>query len=199
MKKWSFAHICAYLSLAISVTMFALWCCNVGGFTVVSLDSFVGVIVALLAIIVTFAVGWQIFNSIEIKNRIKELGSLEKIIEEQEKKFEQELTISEYRVANIWGLSAMKDNHYIEAFRFYIISLDCAMRLEKPPHIKYSLDELEKTCDLIIDESTCTSYLFKEINSRNDSIKASSSYSFIDERYKKIYNSFILKVKEINE
>ena len=72
MKKWSFAHICAFLSLAISVTMLVLWCCNVGGFTVVSLDSFVGVIVALLAIVVTLAVGWQIYNRIDFKNRIKE-------------------------------------------------------------------------------------------------------------------------------
>ena len=72
-KKNSFAHICAYLSLAISITMLVLWCCNVGGFTVVNLDSFVGVIVALLAIVVTLAIGWQIFNSIEIRNKIESL------------------------------------------------------------------------------------------------------------------------------
>ena len=75
MKKWSLAHICAYLSLAISVTLLVLWCCDVGGFTVVSLDSFVGVIVALLAIIVTLAIGWQIYNSIELNERIKKLNT----------------------------------------------------------------------------------------------------------------------------
>ena len=199
MKKWSFVHLCAYISLAISITLLVLWCCNVGGFTVVSLDSFVGVIVALLAIVVTLAVGWQIYNSIEIKNRIKELSSLEVKIKEQEKKFGQELIKSEYRVANIWGLTAMKEENYISAFRFYMISLNCAIRLENPSNIKYSLEELERSCDLINGESNYPSFLFKEIYTCNDSIKASSYYSFIDERYKRIYNSFISKVKEIYE
>ena len=88
MKKGSLAHICAYLSLAISITMLVLWCCNVGGFSVVSLDSFVGVIVALLAIVVTLAVGWQIFNSIEIRNRIEKLDALEEKYREHDKKNE---------------------------------------------------------------------------------------------------------------
>ena len=76
MKKCSFAHICAYLSLAITITILVLWCSNVGGFTVVSLDSFVGVIVALLAIVVTLAIAWQIYNSFELKAKIEELNVL---------------------------------------------------------------------------------------------------------------------------
>lgn len=89
MRKCSFAHICAYLSLAISITMLALWCCNVGGFEVVSLDSFVGVIVTLLvtllAIIVAVAIGYQIYNGIEVKNKIEELNILKEKINKQEK------------------------------------------------------------------------------------------------------------------
>ena len=102
MKKWSFAHICAFLSLAISVTMLVLWCCNVGGFTVVSLDSFVGVIVALLAIVVTLAVGWQIYNSIELKNRIKELNSLKEDFLKQQESIEQLTYKSKHHIMQIW-------------------------------------------------------------------------------------------------
>ena len=64
--KIKFSDICAYLALLFSVVTILLWICNVGGFTVVSLDTFVGVIVALLAIIVTFVIGWQIYNAIDI-------------------------------------------------------------------------------------------------------------------------------------
>lgn len=199
MKKWSLAHVCAFLSLAISITLLVLWCCNVGGFTVVSLDSFVGVIVALLAIIVTLAVGWQIYNSIEIKNKIKELSSLEERIKEQEKKFGLELIKSEQRVAYIFGFSAMKDEDYINAFRYNIIALAHAMKLEKPNKIIGSLEGLEKMCEKIAGDSTYPSNLYKEIYSRNDSIKKSINYGFIKERYEKIFNSFISKVKEINE
>ena len=73
MKRNRIASICAYASLAISVVMMLLWGCNVGGFTVVSLDSFVGVIVALLAIVVTFAIAWQIYNVMEIRNKVDQL------------------------------------------------------------------------------------------------------------------------------
>ena len=197
--KWSFADVCAYLSLAISITLLALWCCNVGGFTVVSLDSFVGVIVALLAIIVTLAVGWQIYNSLEIKNKIKELSSLEVKIKEQEKKFGQELINSEYRVAYIYGYSAMKEKSYIDAFRYNIIALDCALKLDKPNRIEFTLKKIEIICNLIAEQSTYPSNLYKDIYSRNDSIKTSVYYSFINERYEKIYESFISKVEETND
>ena len=90
MKNWSFAHLCAYISSAISVTLLVLWCCNVGGFTVVSLDSFVGVIVALLTIVVTLAVGWQIYNSIELNERIKSLNTLEERLIKQDKTLKQQ-------------------------------------------------------------------------------------------------------------
>lgn len=199
MKKWSIALFCAYLSLAISITLLVLWCCNVGGFTVVSLDSFVGVIVALLAIIVTLAVGWQIYNSIEIKNKIKELSSLEDRIKEQEKKFGLEVIKSEQRVAYIYGYSAMKDEDYINAFRYNIIALAHAMKLDKPNKIESTLKGLEVMCNKIPGDSTYPSNLYKEICLRNDSIKESLYYGFIKERYEKIYNSFISKVKEIND
>ncbi len=73
MKNFNRAHICAYVSLTISVILITLWICNAGGFTVVSLDSFVGIIVALLGIIVTFAVAWNIYNGIDLRDEVKEV------------------------------------------------------------------------------------------------------------------------------
>ena len=106
MNKWSLAHICAYISLGISITLLVLWCCNVGGFTVVNLDSFVGVIVALLAIVVTLAVGWQIYNSFEIKGKIEELSALKEIINVQEKTIKQETGKSQHLISYILGNEA---------------------------------------------------------------------------------------------
>lgn len=76
-NKPNFAHICAYISLLISIVMLILWCCNAGGFSVVSLDSFVGVIVGLLAIIVTLVLGWQITSVLEVKDKIQRITKLE--------------------------------------------------------------------------------------------------------------------------
>ena len=136
MKKWSLANLCAYLSLAISVSLLVLWCCNVGGFTVVSLDSFVGVIVALLAIVVTMAVGWQIYNSIEIKNKIEELKRLKEDILDQESKIEQLRLASQHAVGLIWGDNCLDSGFFMPAFRHYITALDSAMQLSRPVNVE---------------------------------------------------------------
>ena len=119
MKNWSFAHLCAYISLAISVTLLVLWCCNVGGFTVISLDSFVGVIVALLAIVVTLVVGLQIYNSIELNERIKNLNTLEERLIKQDKTSKQQNSKSNHLISFIYGAEAKREKEYIEAFRYY--------------------------------------------------------------------------------
>ena len=38
-----------------------------------SLDTFIGVMVTMVGILVTFAVGWQIINALEIKNKLAEI------------------------------------------------------------------------------------------------------------------------------
>ena len=87
--KIKFSDICAYMALLFSMVTIVLWICNVGGFTVVSLDSFVGVIVALLAIIVTFVTGWQIYNTIELKEHIKKVDDLNTRFNNLEKDFSE--------------------------------------------------------------------------------------------------------------
>ena len=39
----------------------------------VSLDTFIGVMVTMIGILVTFAVGWQIINALEIKSKLAEI------------------------------------------------------------------------------------------------------------------------------
>ena len=148
-KKLSFAHFCAYLSLAISITMLVLWCCNVGGFSVVSLDSFVGIIVALLAIVVTFAVGWQIYNSIEIKEKIRKLDDLEMKYSAHDKKMNQIQYRSLHLIRANMGDFAYSNNKFLLAFLYYIQSLESSMSLDTPINI----DKLLGNMDLAIDKT----------------------------------------------
>lgn len=143
MKKWSLAHFCAYLSLAISITLLVIWCCNVGGFTVVSLDSFVGVIVALLAIVVTIAIGWQIFNVVDINDKIKKLYILEEKFNKQEKTINQQTKETKHLIMLIYGIEANKEGHSIEAFRYLMASLVCSMQLDKPINAENILNNMK--------------------------------------------------------
>lgn len=198
MKKWSFAHLCAYISLAISVTLVVLWCCNVGGFTVVSLDSFVGVIVALLAIVVTLAVGWQIYNSIELNERIKNLNTLEERLIKQDKTFKQQNNKSNHLISFIYGVEAKREKEYIEAFRYYMASLRCSMLLDKPINVDHLLNDLEEVTANIEENTICVIERLKEIKEYDKVIRKSYSYDIIKFRYERIYNDFCSKVKEGN-
>jgi len=198
MKKWSLAHLCAYISLAISVTLVVLWCCNVGGFTVVSLDSFVGVIVALLAIVVTLAVGWQIYNSIELNERIKSLNTLEERLIKQDKTLKQQNNKSNHLITFIYGVEAKREKDYLEAFRYYMASLRCTVLLDKPINADHLLNDLETVTSNIEESTICVIERLNEIKEYDKAIRKSYSYDIIKYRYERIYNDFCSKVKEGN-
>jgi len=199
MKKGNLAHICAYVSLAISITLLVLWCCNVGGFTVVSLDSFVGVIVALLAIIVTLAVGWQIFNVVDINRKIEKLSILEEKLNKQEKTFKQQNFKSQESINFILGCESGSDEDYLSAFRFYMFSLKYSIQLETSSNIKVLLNALEKMANKIESGSVCTANYLNAIQTSSNIIRQSPNYIFIKEWYEKIITIFNSKVRKENE
>ncbi len=198
MNKWSLAHICAYISLGISITLLVLWCCNVGGFTVVNLDSFVGVIVALLAIVVTLAVGWQIYNSFEIKGKIEELSALKEIINVQEKTIKQETGKSQHLISYILGNEAYKEKRYLDAFRFLMSSLRYSMQLDSPLNVESLLKGLEQINKHISKETDFEPSKTEDISAYNNDIKILSGYNLIKDRYEEIYINFNAKVKVDN-
>lgn len=196
MKNRNLAHICAYISLAISSTLLVLWCCNVGGFTVVSLDSFVGVIVALLAIVVTMAVGWQIYNSVEIKSQIKELSSLKEKLNIQEQTTNQLTGKAQHLISYILGNEAYKEERYIDAFRCLMSSLKYSLQLENPLNIESLLIALKQTNSIIKNGDDFDPAIVEDIIMYNNEIKSSSGYSLIKYKYETIYESFSSKVKD---
>lgn len=72
--------------------------CNVS-LADVSLDTFIGVMVTMVGILVTFAVGWQIINALEIKNKLAEMEKLKVEINSQREKIEKISARSRYDIA----------------------------------------------------------------------------------------------------
>ena len=58
-----------------------LWLCNCIELSVIGLDTFIGVIVALLALIFTITIGYQIINAIEFRREIMDLKVRQSIID----------------------------------------------------------------------------------------------------------------------
>lgn len=91
--------------------------------SVISLDTFVGVIVALLAVVVTIVIGLQIVNAIEIREKMSALEEQQKKYVEIEKLRDSNDLLRNKQIYNlqagICGQSAdlyIVQNYYVEAF-----------------------------------------------------------------------------------
>lgn len=211
MKNFSGAHVCAYISLAVSVILMAMWICNVGGFTVVSLDSFVGIIVALLAIIVAFAVAWNIYNGIDLKNDVKEAkAEFNKKVEEVEKvgkELQKEIAAlkkanghSSHLIYIQFGDVALKSGNFVSAIFYYLLSLSTAMQCNSTNNVEIVLDQLANLIDVYAgisqneSEYKNKSYIYKfnnedikNINDSNSKIRSSQGFDLIRVRYTNIW------------
>ena len=195
-KKWSFAHFCAYISLALSITMLVLWCCNVGGFTVVSLDSFVGIIVALLAIVVTIVLGWQIYNAIELKRKIEELDELKDMLSVQEKEIKTQTNYTNHLTFGSLADIEITNGNYTSAFLYLIRSLEYTMSLDAPLDIDAIFGRMNISVNKVKQNSSLPVDIKKDIQDSDKQIRASSCYSMIKTQYEKVYNEFFSKIKD---
>ena len=78
------------LSIILSLTAIAgvvklaiLWCCRSMSLTTISLDTFIGVMATMIGLLVTFAIGWQVINALDIKSKLAEIEKLKSEINEQ--------------------------------------------------------------------------------------------------------------------
>lgn len=195
------AHAAAYFSLFLSVALAFLWACNVGGLKTVSLDTFVGVIVGLLAIIVTFAIGWQIYNAMEINQKIeqldekmKELHKLKMQFEEQNKKIEQLRHEASHFSAIGIADSALSKKDYLGAYRFYQSALYHTLCLESPINALNMVDDM---CDSILKLSgslKLSKHLYEEVESTDAKIRKLKLYSMVQDKNDKAFALFKKKV-----
>lgn len=200
---------CCFLSLVISVTMIILWICGVWELKVVNLNTFVGVIVSLLAIIVTLAIAWQIYNAVELKNKVEDLKQLEdriieqeKSIEEQKKSLEQSNLEKTRDLYIIMTEVRREKEKYDIAFNCSLAALGADILLEKPQYfddILDVMDSISKALDsmnkaLGITKKKTTKYDL--IIEKNNELRLLSNYHYIKRRYEPIYDEFISKVEK---
>lgn len=192
MNKDCFSRFCAYLSLFVSVSLSCLWCWNTGSFKVVNLDTFVGVIVALLAILITIVLGWQIYNAIELKQKINELDQLKNHFMKQQESIQQLTYKTAHGIHLIWGSEAVKEKHYPEAFRYYIFSLKNTLLLSDE---KLNLSPIHQYMTFISKQITKGMNLeqkaYSDVVNTDKEIRSMHDYPFIKEWYEPVYKKFI--------
>lgn len=201
-KKLNRAICLSIIAIALSAIMFILWCCNAGGFSAVNLDTFVGVIVALLAIIVTIAIGWQIWAAMDLKSNIAKLDSSIREIENLKKQFEQQqndikqLTLkNQHATSYTWSNAYIKEKDWFHAFRFLLISLYSSLQLEKPVNIAMIFSKLNIVAKNIQPNTTCNNKRYEEVVLTDKNIRSLNDYSTIEDRYIKLYKVIFANIK----
>lgn len=182
-------------AIALATIMFVLWCCNAGGFSAISLDTFVGVIVALLAIIVTFVLGWQIFNIFELKNKIDEVNELKSQFEKQNACIDELSIKTEHRLFLTWGDIAFELNQYDNAVYYYIISLSHSLKLHDPINVPKLITMLQAGCGLISAKVKLDTKSKENLCAANKRILESPYFCCIKDNYERIYSQYIQNVE----
>ena len=83
--KTKISIILSTISIIGVLSIWGLWLFGTIQLSIVSLDTFIGVIVALLAIIFTVIVGWQVVNTIEMRDKLANIEKRQNDLMENER------------------------------------------------------------------------------------------------------------------
>ena len=159
-----------------------------------SLETYIGVIATLIGILVTFAVAWQIINGLEIKGKLAEIDSLKNEVEKQNKTIQQLSYRTQHHMSATMAMDALQNCEVEEAFRYALVSLLNAMKLERPINIERIMDLLENSSKHF--GSNPISKRFYDATLKLDKeLKSMKNYDFIRPQYEPLIDLYIKKVK----
>lgn len=197
-KKVNWAIGLSIIAIILWTIMIVMWCCRAGGFSVVNLDTFVGVIVALLAIIVTIAIGWQIYNAIELKNKFAKLDELEDNLKRQQSKLEN--FADDMICENLLTIAEMRRviDKYAFAYMYATESLVYGLSANHND-IDYIVRFLGRCVRLIKSQTNIPQDTYNRIVKADKQIRRSNLFHIIGKTYTQTYNEFMSKVIVRNE
>lgn len=191
--NWSFWL--SIIATVFSLITIILWIISPCQMTATNLDSFIGVAVALLAILVTMVLGWQIYGALEVKEKMSAIDALGSDLKKQA----QEMNQKYYRIGHIQAFTAARQSaamhDFIDAYRWLIAALFNSLYLEEPINVELMLSEMVQYVDQIPAKSSIEIDLFEEMEFEHNIICQSSLFDAIKTRYMASYNVFRNKVK----
>ncbi len=175
------------------LTLSALWVCDVWRFSVVSLDSFVGVIVALLGLLITFAIGWQIINAMDIREKLKEIETIRRDVKKQQKNIADLALETKSESTFILANTAYSSKDYVNAFRFAQAALWAHLQCDNIINHETMLLIIERSNSNLAQGIDIPWDNYDSIKNVDLMIRELKNYPIIAGRYDKAYSAFIQK------
>lgn len=188
MKK-NISIILSLLALSIASVLAVLLACRNVTLSSISLDTFVGVMVAMIGILVTFAVGWQIINALEIKGKLAEIEKLKADINDQREQMHELAESTKHDSMLVRAQAFYRDGDFINATICSMDSLLHCLPLKVPSNIHLVLHTTEAFMMGINKPATVEEK--NEILRLDEAIRSADNYIFISENYDHIWRKFI--------
>ena len=201
--KTKLSIILSIISIVGVLSICGLWLFGAMKLSVVSLDTFIGVIVALLAIIFTIIIGWQIINTIEIRNWMSQIEQNQNALAENERRLAENDQLHTLEAYNLHAAICQADadsyiekKQYVEAFTFYHVAL-CYAILSGTPNQLNRINKLSQITQSIIAPPIADfKMLARQIKSDSDRIRTTTSYrNCLSEVYEQTMQTFWQKIK----
>lgn len=201
--KSKLSIILSLLSLVGVLSILGLWIFGSMKLSVVSLDTFIGVIVALLAIVFTVIVGLQIVNAIDMREKMMQLQQRQDVIFENERRMlennDNYIKLANNLQCGICDSSAdlyVAKGLYVEAFGCRHSALHQAI-MAGQPNLKNKVKGLQLLNQAIAAPPLVDfSLINKQIDAETQLIRKTDAYKqYLSEEYEQTMQVFWQKMK----
>lgn len=195
--KTNISLILSILALFSTLSLCLLWCFRSWKVSILGLDTFVGIIVAVLALLFAVAIGFQIINTLDVNRKISDLIQRQNTIETNHQNY---LKLAQNLQSGISKGAAdlyTEKGQYFEAFVFYNWAFYYAIEAGQPNQSPW-LDHLRSVISKISDPIFDYSHKKNEILSGAASIRDTISYrNFFANEYESILNELWTKISQL--
>ena len=199
-KKVKWAIRLSVSAILLCLLLIGLWVFNAFPLAVVSIETFIGVCVALLSVIVTLAVGSQIINVMEIKSSQKiyenELKSALETIKHQQLQIAAEQIRNAHLHHCTMAMIAEFQGHYPQAIYYFFGALLTGLQMQEPlGNENFALEHM-KTCLSKCEEwNNIPSQWRADLENIDATIKQLPNYRWIKDKYEPLRNDYFSKIK----
>lgn len=195
------------IALLICFVTIGLWIFEVAPKSIVTIDAFMGVCATVMSVIVTIAIGWQIFNVVEVRNTMRYLEEKQKAVDELHEKLEKKIRYLEYDFdemkhhtlhlhAVTLALHVGIEKKYDEACYHCLVVLTESVQLKKPLNVNEVLNYFQKYLGFITTTVLMSKDEMRELREMDKIIRRSEQYGLFGSRYEEISGSYFAKMIE---
>lgn len=158
----------------------------------VALDTFIGVMVTMIGILVTFAVGWQIINALEIKSKLAEIEKIKTDVNTQQSNIDKIVARIAYDAAVNRSYTLHKIGEHIKAFACTLEAIEHCLKIDEYEDLNTLLHNLQVFASYS-HTMRCYKSDSEAMAKADDAIKKSPKYPLIKDKYEdaiKEYNKW---------